>query len=125
MLSGNCISYSLEIVFLQVLVFLLTITPVDKRKNDKITAVLAKEIQLKHRAPVIDIEVNTCPLLAPLFLPLLPATNPLLLCRCTMPVVCQYQGASPPTPPPTGTGRTTRWIQPYSDMVSPPCPPGC
>ena len=42
----------------QVLVFLLTITPVDKRKNDKITAVLAKEIQLKHRAPVIDIEVH-------------------------------------------------------------------
>jgi len=41
----------------QVLVFLLTITPTDKRKNDKITAVLAKEIQLKHRAPVIDIEV--------------------------------------------------------------------
>ena len=50
---------SLEIVFLQVLVFLLTITPVDKRKNDKITAVLAKEIKLKHRAPVIDIEVTT------------------------------------------------------------------
>ena len=42
----------------QVLVFMLTITPVDKRKNDKITAVLAKEIQLKHRAPVIDIEVH-------------------------------------------------------------------
>jgi len=42
----------------QVLVFLLTITPTDKRKNDKITAVLAKEIQLKHRAPVIDIEVH-------------------------------------------------------------------
>jgi len=42
----------------QVLVFLLTITPRDKRKNDKITAVLAKEIQLKHRAPVIDIEVQ-------------------------------------------------------------------
>jgi len=42
----------------QVLVFLLTITPVDKRKNDKITAVLAKEIQLKHKAPVIDIEVH-------------------------------------------------------------------
>ena len=42
----------------QVLVFLLTITPRDKRKNDKITAVLAKEIQLKHRAPVIDIEVH-------------------------------------------------------------------
>lgn len=41
----------------QVLVFLLTITPEDKRKNDKITAVLAKEIQLKHRAPVIDIVV--------------------------------------------------------------------
>ena len=36
----------------------MTITPVDKRKNDKITAVLAKEIQLKHRAPVIDIEVH-------------------------------------------------------------------
>lgn len=42
----------------QVLVFLLTVTPVDKRKNDKITAVLAKEVQLKHRAPVIDIEVH-------------------------------------------------------------------
>merc|ERR1719483_634014 len=42
----------------QVLVFLLTITPTDKRKNDKVTAVLAKEIQLKHRAPVIDIEVQ-------------------------------------------------------------------
>jgi len=42
----------------QVLVFMLTITPTDKRKNDKITAVLAKEIQLKHRAPVIDIEVH-------------------------------------------------------------------
>jgi len=41
----------------QVLVFLLTITPEEKRKNDKITAVLAKEIQLKHRAPVIDIVV--------------------------------------------------------------------
>ena len=41
----------------QVLVFLLTITPEDKRKNDKITAVLAKEVQLKHRAPVIDIVV--------------------------------------------------------------------
>merc|ERR1740131_930263 len=41
----------------QVLVFLLNITPEDKRKNDKITAVLAKEIQLKHRAPVIDIVV--------------------------------------------------------------------
>ena len=41
----------------QVLVFLLNITPEEKRKNDKITAVLAKEIQLKHRAPVIDIVV--------------------------------------------------------------------
>jgi len=41
----------------QVFVFLLNITAEDKRKNDKITAVLAKEIQLKHRAPVIDIVV--------------------------------------------------------------------
>jgi len=41
----------------QVLVFLLNVTSEDKRKNDKITAVLAKEIQLKHRAPVIDIVV--------------------------------------------------------------------
>jgi hypothetical protein len=41
----------------QVLIFLLNITPEDQRKNDKITAVLAKEIQLKHRAPVIDIVV--------------------------------------------------------------------
>ena len=41
----------------QVLVFLLNITAEEKRKNDKITAVLAKEIQLKHRAPVIDIVV--------------------------------------------------------------------
>jgi hypothetical protein len=41
----------------QVLIFLLNITAEDQRKNDKITAVLAKEIQLKHRAPVIDIVV--------------------------------------------------------------------
>jgi hypothetical protein len=33
----------------QVLIFLLNITPEDQRKNDKITAVLAKEIQLKHQ----------------------------------------------------------------------------
>jgi len=39
----------------QVLVLLLTIPPRDKRKNDKITAEKAMEIQLKHRAPVIDI----------------------------------------------------------------------
>ena len=64
-----CISYSLKIVFLQVPVFLLTITPVDKRKNDKITAVLAKEIQLKHRTPVIDIEVTTGHLSLVSFLP--------------------------------------------------------
>ena len=64
-----CISYSLKIVFLQVLVFLLTITPVDKRKNDKITAVLAEEIQLKHRTPVIDIEVTTGHLSLVSFLP--------------------------------------------------------
>jgi hypothetical protein len=44
-------------LYLQVLIFLLNITPEDQRKNDKITAVLAKEIQLKHRAPVIDIVV--------------------------------------------------------------------
>ncbi len=44
-------------IFLKVLIFLLNITPEDQRKNDKITAVLAKEIQLKHRAPVIDIVV--------------------------------------------------------------------
>ena len=41
----------------QVLVFLLTITPEEKRKTDKVTLLLAKEIQLKHRAPVIDIVV--------------------------------------------------------------------
>ena len=64
-----CISYSLKIVFLQVLVFLLTITPVDKRNNDNITAVLAKEIQLKHRTPVIDIEVTTGHLSLVSFLP--------------------------------------------------------
>ena len=44
----------------KLLVFLLTITSLDKRKN-KITAVLAVlavEIQLKHCAPNIDIEVQ-------------------------------------------------------------------
>ena len=41
----------------QVLVFLLTITPHDKRAKDKVTAVLGKEIQLRHRAPVINMEV--------------------------------------------------------------------
>ncbi len=46
-----------SLFLVQVLIFLLNITPEDQRKNDKITAVLAKEIQLKHRAPVIDIVV--------------------------------------------------------------------
>jgi hypothetical protein len=78
---------SLEIVFLQVLVFLLTITPVDKRKNDKITAVLAKEIQLKHRAPVIDIEVTTgllslVPFLPPRFPYSLPRSPSCAGARC-------------------------------------------
>jgi len=41
----------------QVLVFVLTITPNDKRNKDKVTAVLGKEIQLRHRAPVIDMTV--------------------------------------------------------------------
>jgi len=41
----------------QVLVFVLTITPSDKRNKDKVTAVLGKEIQLRHRAPVIDMTV--------------------------------------------------------------------
>jgi len=43
----------------QVLVFLLTIPAKsgEKRKEDKISCVLGKEIQLKHRAPVISIQV--------------------------------------------------------------------
>ena len=42
----------------QVLVFLLTIpTGEEKRKDEKVTATLAKEIQMKHRAPVLTIQV--------------------------------------------------------------------
>ena len=44
----------------QVLVFLLNI-PVggaEKRNTEKATAMLAKEIQLKHKAPVINIQVK-------------------------------------------------------------------
>ncbi len=42
----------------QILVFLLTLPNAEKRQSgEKATAVLAKEIQLKHRAPVIDIRV--------------------------------------------------------------------
>jgi lethal(2) giant larvae protein len=43
------------------LVFLLTIPGKegDKRKEDKVTAMLGKEIQLKHKAPVICIHVLT------------------------------------------------------------------
>jgi len=43
----------------QILVFLLNI-PVggaEKRNTEKATAMLAKEIQLKHKAPVINIQV--------------------------------------------------------------------
>jgi len=45
----------------QILVFLLNI-PVggaEKRNTEKATAMLAKEIQLKHKAPVINIQVFT------------------------------------------------------------------
>ena len=43
----------------QVLVFLLTVPAAagEKRKSDKASAMLGKEIQLKHKAPVIDIAV--------------------------------------------------------------------
>jgi lethal(2) giant larvae protein len=41
----------------QILVFLLSIASGEKRKKEKATGMLAKEIQLKHRAPVIAIEV--------------------------------------------------------------------
>lgn len=41
----------------QILVFLLKLPGGDKRKSEKVTAMLAKEIQLKHKAPVIAIEV--------------------------------------------------------------------
>ena len=43
----------------QVMVFLLTIpaNEEEKRKEDKVTCILGKEIQLKHRAPVISIQV--------------------------------------------------------------------
>ena len=43
----------------QVLVFLLTVPAADKRApgGDKASAMLGKEIQLKHKAPVIDIAV--------------------------------------------------------------------
>jgi hypothetical protein len=43
----------------QILVFLLNI-PVggaEKRNTEKVSAMLAKEIQLKHKAPVINIQV--------------------------------------------------------------------
>ena len=44
------------------MVFLLTIPQSaneedEKRKEDKVTCILGKEIQLKHRAPVISIQV--------------------------------------------------------------------
>ncbi len=41
----------------QILVFILTLPSAAKRKDEKVEAMLAKEIQLKHRAPVISIEV--------------------------------------------------------------------
>lgn len=44
----------------QVLVFLLNI-PVggsEKRNTEKVSAMLAKEIQLRHKAPVIGIQVD-------------------------------------------------------------------
>ena len=42
----------------QILIFLLNI-PIgeEKRKTDKASAMLAKEIQLKHKAPVISVQV--------------------------------------------------------------------
>ena len=40
----------------QVLVFLLTL-PKSNRQEDKVNAILGKEIQLKHRAPVLTIQV--------------------------------------------------------------------
>merc|ERR550532_2872568 len=41
----------------QVLVLLLTLPSSEKRQEDKVTAILGKEIQLKHRAPVLTIQV--------------------------------------------------------------------
>ena len=42
----------------QVLIFLLNIPNTEeKRKNDKVSAMLAKEIQLKHKAPVLCVQV--------------------------------------------------------------------
>ena len=42
----------------QILVFLLTIpSGEEKRKEDKVTALLGKEIQMRHRAPVLTIQV--------------------------------------------------------------------
>merc|ERR1711963_206936 len=43
----------------QILIFLLTIPAKDseKRKEEKLSCILGKEIQLKHRAPVISIQV--------------------------------------------------------------------
>lgn len=41
----------------QILVFLLHVPAGDKRASDKASTILAKEIQLKHRAPVISIDV--------------------------------------------------------------------
>lgn len=42
----------------QVLIFLLTLPAAEKRQEgEKVTGILGKEIQLKHKAPVIDIKV--------------------------------------------------------------------
>ena len=42
----------------QILVFLLTIpSGEEKRKDDKVTSILGKEIQMRHRAPVLTIQV--------------------------------------------------------------------
>ena len=39
------------------MVLLLTLPEGEKRQEDKVTAILGKEIQLKHRAPVLTIQV--------------------------------------------------------------------
>ena len=38
-------------------IFVLTVPAEDKRSKEKVTALLGKEIQLRHKAPVISIEV--------------------------------------------------------------------
>jgi len=40
-----------------VYIFTISIPPIDKRKERRVTAQLGKEVQLKHRAPVIGITV--------------------------------------------------------------------